>query len=199
MLNACSDGSDSPDAQIESVSSYIPTLFISFKDGPNAGRHPYVVDGNPGSKVQLEYNPDTNVTLLDLRGLVAVEGDLRIDELTRFNSGELVLGANRASTWRSESANNNKQCGVLNLRDHENTQIYKNGFGRYSQCGTTTIDLVTDWRNSEDSVTKVRVIKGSFSDRVRFQVSMDSQAFKRFETEVTVEFDMLQKTARLLK
>lgn len=193
LLNACRDGNDKSETLIDQLSSDTPKLFISFEDGPNAGRHQYVLDGKQGSRIELRYNPRSKVTVLDFRGLISVDGTLRVDELQRFNSGDLIKGVNQASTWRGEPADENKQCGVLNLRDHENTQIYKNGFAKYVECGATTIHHVGDWQSAQDSVTKKRMIRGSFGDRVKFQMTMDDQPFKRFETELTVEFVALEQ------
>ncbi|MFT6033279.1 MAG: hypothetical protein ACI854_001813 [Arenicella sp.] len=193
LLNACGDGNDKSETSIDQLSNDTLRLFISFEDGPNAGRHQYVLDGKHGSRIELRYNPRSKVTLLDFRGLISVDGNLRVDELQRFNSGDLIRGVNKASTWRGEPAGENKQCGVLNLRDHENTQIYKNGFAKYVECGATTIHNVGDWQSTQDSVTKKRMIKGSFRDRVKFQMTMDDQPFRRFETEITVEFVALEQ------
>ena len=197
VLSACGDQADESENLNQLIdSSYTPTLFITFESGPNVGRHQYIVDATHGSLIELKYNSVNDVSLLNLRDLISLDGTLRLAELQRFNKGKLAEGANNASTWRAEPSDQNKQCGVLNLTDPENEYSYNNGFGKFSDCGVTMVDSISAWKNSEDSVTKMRITKGGFSDRVKFQMSMDNEPFKRFETAVTVEFDLLETTAR---
>jgi len=196
-LSACGDDDTSSEVSLEqNYSGYTSTIFVSFESGPNAGRHQYVADGSQQSKIELKYNSQNDVTFMEFRGLISLDGKLRIDELRRFTKGELSQGNNTASTWRAESSAENKQCGALNLRDHDNTQRYQNAFGIFSQCSDTVIDSLSTWRNADDSVTMNRITKGQFSDRVQFKMSMDNAPFQNIETDVTVEFDLLEAMAR---
>ena len=194
-LGACAND----DTQGSSTSvdlNYKPTVFISFESGPNAGRYQYIVDESQNGKIELKYNSVSDVTFLELRGLISLDGRLRLDELRRFTKGELKEGENSASTWRAKPILGGAECGVVNLRDHDNSQAYNNGFGKYQQCGETHIDLISGWKNSDDSVTKVRITKGRFSDRIQFDMSMDNAPFKRFQSDIEVEFDVLEVAAR---
>lgn len=196
-LSACSDSADNVDDSLEAINSnFEPSIFITFEVGPNKGRHQYIVGDSPESKVELKYSKPNDATFLELSGLVSLDGRLKIDELRRFTKGQLIEGNNLASTWRAESSDQTKQCGVLNLRDPENTQIYQNGFGMFTQCGDTAIDSLSLWSNVDDSVTKNRITKGRFSDRVKFEMSMDNAPFRRFESDVAVEFVLLETAAR---
>ncbi len=197
VLSACSDDAKQSSQESALVDiNYAPTVFISFESGPNAGRHQYRIDESSGGKIELKYNRASDVTLLELRGLVSIDGKLRLDELRRFTKGSLLVGSNMASSWRGEPIRGDLECGLVNFRDPNHTQTYENGFGKYQSCGATSVDFVSDWKNATESLIKMRITKGRFEDRVKFNIAMDSEPFQRFEAGMTVEFDVLETSAR---
>lgn len=177
-------------------STYQTKLFITFDSGPNKGRHQYVIDEEQNGKIELKYNKENGVTFMLLRGLKSLDGSLKLKELSRFTLGELVTGTNSASNWRAEQNPSKIQCGVIKLSDADNSQSYQNGFAHYKHCSDTMIESTSGWENSDDSVTKRRVTKGRFEDRVLFEISMDTGPFQRFEADMRIEFDLLETRAR---
>lgn len=193
LLFGCTEQNEAPVVVNKPAGNY---LYITFSEGPNQGRHKYVVGSHKGAGVSLKYNKSNNVTFFEAKGLVSEDGWLVIDSIRRFTKGALLVGQNRASDWLAKSPGNAMNCGRIEQRDHDNTQPFNTAFGIYKECGATVISSLSDWVDLGDGQKKARMVIGEFSDQVYMQMAMDDAPFQNFEAQIKVEFSITEQAGK---
>ena len=157
---------------------------ITFKEGNFKGTHVFTPEkGNYLSQINLEFHK--GVSNLNASKLVSDKG-LQIHYINKTFLGEAKIGNLKAKKYTSG-------CGSLNFIDLKNNQPFKKVNGNFTECSTTKITKVGNWKKSY--VKSKRDVSGSFTDKITFEYTMDDGTKKIKTTEVTINF-MVKESRR---
>ncbi len=152
-------------------------LEITFNSGTFKGTYLFTPEkGNYASQINLEYFD--GYENLNASKLVSDNG-MQIHYINKTFLGEAHIGDHKAKSFTSG-------CGSLNFIDLDNTKSYKKVNGDFTGCQITNIKSVSEWKKG--IVKKRRVVTGSFTDIVTFEIIMDDGSKKTETVEVTVNF-----------
>jgi len=196
FLAACSD--EPQPASIEPLSLNDAYLYVTFSDGPNQGRHKYLVDGDNAGAISLIHSEGNNVSFFEARNLVSEDGSRMISSLRRFTAGEIEKGENLATNWMPTSSTS-MDCGRLEQRDENDDYAYRIVFGTFLDCDSTLVTKVSEWRelrlnsDSGSGAKRERLVEGKFKDRVAMQMAMDNEPVKSMKVTMEVEFGVVEQ------
>lgn len=160
------------DLSIEDLS-----ITITFKEGLLKGTHTFYPEkGNYASQINIGLTDD--ISNLNASKIVTNKG-IQLHYITRQFIGETKIGTHNAKKGTNG-------CGNLNFIDLKNTKNYNKINGNFSGCTTTSITQVSKWKSG--TVYDKRIVAGSFTDTVVFDITMDDDSKKTETTEVTVNF-----------